>query len=161
MRLALCAVLAVGFGLAACGQSDTTISAPGGTVSTSSDGSTTTVTGTNGEQAQFGNGSAAVAQLPDFLPIYPGAKVTTGLTGTNTTTKTGSIAFETSAAVADVIAFYKEKATAQGLPETLSSTDSGVATFMAVKDQVVIQIIASKGVNATEAQLTWALPLAK
>ena len=159
MRQAVSSVLlAVAFGLAACGQSGTIVSTPGGTVTTSADGSTTTVTGPNGETAQFGAGAASAAQLPDFLPLYPGAKVLSSINAPQAGMQGGSVVFETNASPAEVVAFYKQRATAQGLNEALSSTDGSDMTYMAGKDQTMMQVIASKGTVATEIVLSWTAP---
>ena len=160
MRLAAStAMAAIALCLAACGQSETTtVSVPGGTVSTDATGSSLTVKGANGEVLQIGGGGDAAAQLPDTLPLFPGAKVTASVTGNNGTQKTISITFETSSAPGEVIAFYKDKAAALGLPETLSAADANSTTFMATKDQTMVMVVASKGESSTEAQLTWAAP---
>jgi hypothetical protein len=159
MRKAVPVLLTLALGLAACGQSETsTVSTPGGTVTTrtTDGGATTTITGPDGSTAQITSGAGAKADLPDFLPLYPGATVTSSITGGNGTQKTVSVTFETNAAPAEVIAFYKEKAAAMGLGETLNADQGGVLSFMATKDQTLVQVLASKGTNATEAQLTWA-----
>jgi hypothetical protein len=164
MRLAIsCAMVAIALGLAACGESSTTTTLAQGeavTTKASNDGSLTTVTGANGDKAQFSSGAAIAAQLPATMPVYPGAKVTTSVSGSNATQKTVSVAFETNASIADVIDFYKKRAAAIGLGDVLSSTESGTTTFMAMKDQTMVQIIASSGKGSTEAQLTWAAPIA-
>jgi hypothetical protein len=164
MRLAVsCATFALALGLAACGQSNTTTTLAQGEAiakAISKDGALTTITGANGDAAQFSNGAAVAAQLPASMPIYPGAKVTTGVSGANAAQKTVSVAFETNASIADVIDFYKKRAAAIGLSDVLSSSESGSTTFMAMKDQRMLQIIASSGNGSTAAQLTWAAPIA-
>jgi len=152
------AIPVVAFLLAACGPSGNTVAVPGGTVTTSSDGSTTTVTGPNGEVATLGAGSANAAVLPDFMPLYPGATVMTSISGGNPTQKTVSVVFETQSPPADIIAFYKGKATELGLAETLNAADGDSMTYMAVKDQRSIIVVASKSQSSTEAQITWAAP---
>ena len=152
-------VLACALGLAACGQSETTFTTPDGSVTatTSGDNGTTTITGPDGARVTFGAGATA-ADLPQSMPLYPGAKVTTSVAGSNGSQKTVSVAFQTNASVADVIAFYKGKAAALGLGETLNSSDTDSSTFMATKDQTSVIVIASKGTDGTEAQITWAEP---
>ena len=153
------AILLIGFGLAACGQSGTTVTTPSGTVSTSADGSTTTVTGPDGVTATFGTG-ATTTQLPDFLPLYPGAKVLSSINAPQAGMQGGSVAFETKASPAEVVAFYKQKVVAKGLAETLSATEGDSMTYMASKDQSSVQILASKGTDATEIVLSWTMPRA-
>ena len=153
------AILVMALGLAACGQSGTTVTTPSGTVTTSTDGSVTTVTGPDGVTASFGAG-ATVTQLPDFLPLYPNAKVISSVNAPQAGTQGGSVAFETKASPAEVVAFYKQKVTARGLAETLTATEGDSMTYMASKDQTSVQILASKGTDATEIVLTWTAPRA-
>jgi hypothetical protein len=161
MRLTIgSAILVIGLGLAGCGQSSTTtVATPEGTVRTSADGSTTTLTGASGPSATFGAGATAT-QLPDFLPLYPGAKVLSSINAPQAGMQGGSVAFETNASPAEVVTFYKQKAAAQGLAETLSSTETDGMTYMASKDQTMVQVIASKGTNSTEIVLSWTAPKA-
>jgi len=157
MRLSISKTIpALALALAACGPSENTIAVPGGTVTQSTDGSTTTITATNGETTQISTGQAVA--LPASMPLFPGATVTTSITGGNETQKTISVAFDTSASVEEVIAFYKGKAAALGLAEALSSTESGVSTLVASKDQMSVIVAASKGTKGTEAQITWSAP---
>jgi len=141
------------------GPATTTVRTAGGTVTTSADGSTTTVTGPNGQVAQFGAGPNVSAQLPDFLPLYPGAKVLSSVvTSPDVATRGGSVAFETAAPVSDVVNFYKEKAVAKGLTEVLNLSESDGMTYMASKDKMMIQVIATKGKEATAVVLSWTAP---
>ena len=83
MRKAVPVLLTLALGLAACGQSETsTVSTPGSTVTTrtTDGGATTTITGPDGSTAQITSGAGAKADLPDFLPLYPGATVTSSIT---------------------------------------------------------------------------------
>jgi hypothetical protein len=159
-RVTLSALVACSLGIASCGPSDTAVRTAGGTVTTSKDGSTTTVTGPNGQVAQFGAGAnVANAQLPDFLPLYPGAKVSSSVvTSPDVTTRGGSVAFETAAPVSDVVKFYKDKAAARGLTEALNLSEADGMTYMASKDKTMIQVIATKGTQATAVVLSWTAP---
>jgi ABC-type glycerol-3-phosphate transport system substrate-binding protein len=155
------AVLAAVLGLAACGQNDTTtISTPEGnaTATTSGDGNTVASTGASGQPSQTTPGSTEAAQLPDFLPLYPGAKVTTSFAAPDTTAQGGSVAFEANASPADIIAFYKQRAAAQGLREAISANNGDTMTYLATKEQMVVQVIVSKGTSATETVLSWTIP---
>jgi hypothetical protein len=154
MRLAVsCAMVVIALGLAACGQGNTTTTlaqSEAVTTAKSNDGALGAVSGANGD----------TAQLPASMPIYPGARVTTSASGANATQKTVSVAFETNASIAEVLDFYRKRAAAIGLSDVLSSTESGTTTFMAMKDQTMVQIIVSSGTGWTAAQLTWAAPIA-
>ena len=154
------AVFVCSLGMVSCGPSDNTIRTAGGTVTTSADGSTTTVTGPNGQVVQFGAGAqVANSQLPDFLPLYPGAKVSSSVVSSpDVTTRGGSVAFETTAPISDVVNFYKQKAVAQGLTEALNLSESDGMTYMASKDKTMIQVIATKGKESTAVVLSWTAP---
>ena len=167
MRLTLtCAPLAIGLVLAACGPSSNTVTTAGGTVTTSNSadgGTVTTVKGANGEVVQIGGDSngAAVAALPGFLPLYPGAKVTASVSApdaANADMKSGSVAFDTNATVAEIIAFYKQKIASQGLTDALNNSDKESTMFMAMKDKSMVQVIASKGSDATNVVLSFTAP---
>ncbi len=167
MRLTTClTTLAIGLVLASCGPSSNTVTTAGGTVTTSNStdgGTVTTVKGANGEVVQIGGDSngAATAALPGFLPLYPGAKVTASISApdaSNADMKSGSVAFDTKATVAEIIAFYKQKAAGQGLAEGLNTSDKDSTMFMAMKDKTMVQVIASKGSDATNVVLSFTAP---
>jgi ABC-type glycerol-3-phosphate transport system substrate-binding protein len=69
-------------------------------------------------------GIAPPANLPAFAPIYPGAVVTTSVTG-NPDEQKGMVAFTTSDSEDAVIAFYRDKAKAAGLAEQAEMNMSG------------------------------------
>lgn len=77
--------------------------------------STVTVTGPDGQTGKFMSGEAAANFLPDFAPLYPGAKVVGGAGGDSSTGKGGMINFETGDAPEKVIAWYKAAAEKAGL----------------------------------------------
>lgn len=77
--------------------------------------STVTVTGPDGQTGKFMSGEAAANFLPDFAPLYPGAKVVGGAGGDSSTGKGGMVNFETGDAPEKVIAWYKAAAEKAGL----------------------------------------------
>lgn len=77
--------------------------------------STVTVTGPDGQTGKFMSGDGAANFLPDFAPLYPGAKVVGGAGGDSSTGKGGMINFETGDAPEKVIAWYKAAAGKAGL----------------------------------------------
>ena len=147
-------------GVVACGPSNTTtVSTPGGTVTSakSENGTTATITSPDGATT-ISTGPNAKANLPDVMPLYPGATVTSSIAGANNGQKMLSVSFTTRASPAEVIAFYKGRASALGLSETLNASQSGVTTFMASKDQMSVIAIASASSGGAEVQITWASP---
>jgi hypothetical protein len=113
----------------------------------SDDGKTTVEINSNG----LGN-----QKLPDFAPVYPGAKVQGSVAAQ--TEGGGTFAIETSDAPDKVIAFYKDRAKSAGLAEKLSMTSNGSVTYMASADdgKKSLQVIASKTDAGSQVQVYWA-----
>lgn len=65
-------------------------------------------------EVNFG-GSAANAKLPAGFTLYPGAKVTGGMTASGKDGDSGLASFEVKGQAADVIAHYRKQAEAAGL----------------------------------------------
>ena len=99
------------------------------------------------------NGVNVSGRLPAFVNIYPGAKVISSVNGGNG--GGGTVAFETGAAPAAVIGFYKQKATASGFQQNLDANDSGSLIYSATSGTKTIQVLASKDNSGTHAQVTW------
>lgn len=155
------AVLAIGaaVALAGCGKKDekTVYSDGGNTITQSQSGDHMTVTGQNGEKMEFGTGAGAASKLPAYAPLYPGATVTSSFSGAGKEGSGGSLAFHTTAAPADVIAFYKDKAAGGGLKQTMNADMNGTMMFTAQNDdnKTQVSITATKGADGTEGQITW------
>ena len=65
-----------------------------------------------------GNTIAAPANLPDFAPLYPGARIESVLEGNGSTSQNGGmVAFRTNDAPDKVVAFYKARLDASALSE--------------------------------------------
>ncbi|MBB4630405.1 hypothetical protein [Sphingosinicella soli] len=77
--------------------------------------STVTVTGPDGETGTFKSGAGAADFLPDFAPLYPGAKVVGGAGGDSGSGIGGMVNFETGDAPEKVVAWYKAEAQKSGL----------------------------------------------
>ena len=102
------------------------------------------------------NGGAAVGNLPSFVSVYPGAKVMTSATGTSATGTGGTLVLEIKASPAEVLGFYKQKATSAGFKEEASMNMGGTQMFTAKSGDRTIQIVTSSGDGgATHAQVTW------
>jgi hypothetical protein len=99
----------------------------------------------------------ARANMPDFAPLYPGAKVTSSISGDNSRDGTtgAMVMFTVAAAPADVIAFYKQKADAAGLPQTMSADVNNTVMFSATKDKKTITVSATKSNDTTQVQVVW------
>jgi tripartite-type tricarboxylate transporter receptor subunit TctC len=109
--LALCAAA---LALAACGRPQTSSSNGDRNV-------TIVVPGANGGSVVVGN--QLPANLPAYVKIYPGAKVTASTTSPGG----GVLVLESSAAPETVMDFYKQAATSAGLKSSLDSWAMGDA----------------------------------
>lgn len=102
--LGLSCVILLGFALAGCGERETRIP----------------VDGANGENVTLrtGNAIAAPANLPEFTPLYPGARIESVLEGNGSAGRQGGmVAFRTSDSTEKVAAYYRARLDASGLPE--------------------------------------------
>jgi len=161
-------MLLAALALAACGKSDkdsnrVVISGKDGDVTITSNGTSNgehvTMKGADGKTSMEINagGMGANVKLPDFVPLYPGAKVQSSVTGNGSGGAGGTYMFDTTAAPADVIAFYKSKAAAAGLAETLNLTNGQGITYVASANEgkKTIQVVAVKADNGAHVQVIW------
>ena len=179
MRASVRILLAGVLLLAGCGQkNDVTVRDKNGSVTVSANGQHFIVRGNdgahgdvtiagNGERVVMhaGDGKSAVeinangvnvsGKMPDFVSLYPGAKVVSSVTGGGAHGGGGTMAFETRAAPADVIGFYKQKTASGGFRQSVDENDNGSLIYAASSGSKTIQVLASKDGNGTHAQVTW------
>jgi hypothetical protein len=101
---------------------------------------------------------AASASVPNFAVPYPGATiegeplVAEGQSGTG-----GVVTFTTEAAPDAVIAFYSERAEADGLAKTMSLNQGEARAYGAQKQAsgASINVVAAPAGDQTSVQLTW------
>jgi hypothetical protein len=162
MRVSVAALgLSVCLAVASCGKSDNgktvVYSGNNGTVTATQSGNGEHVvvhSASGNETVEFNSNGLANVSMPDFAPLYPGAKVTSSI---NATGANGGamVAFTTSAAPGDVIAFYKQKSAAAGLASTFDMSQGDNMSYVAAKDKKSLQVIAAKSSNGTQATVTW------
>jgi hypothetical protein len=157
IAVTMIAAAAAAAALSGCGRSDTKVYSDGKSsvaVSNNGDGHMT-ITGENGAKMEFGAGSQA--KLPSYLPLYPGAKVTASFTGQGKDGSGGMVSFHTPAAPAEVIAFYKQKAGAAGMADTMNMDSGGTMVYIAANEKAKSQVSvsATKASDGTDAQVTW------
>jgi hypothetical protein len=151
------AILAV----AACGQkSDSnktvTISGNNGKVTISGNSQQMTMKSDDGKTTvEYNTDGLGHADMPAFAPLYPGAKVLSSVASAGNGGKGAMVAFTVAAAPSDIVAFYKQKASAAGLVETLNATEAGGMTFMASKDKMMVEVIATKSADGAQVQVIW------
>jgi len=161
MRIFAVVTLGAALALTGCGKKEEkTVYSDGQTTVTQTDNGAggdnhITVTGPNGEKVEYGTG--ANAKLPAYLPVYPGATVTMSNTGSSAQGSGGSVLFHTTASMAEVIAFYKDKAKAHGLKD-VATTDAGtMMSYAAESDgqKESLSVIATKDESGTNGQIIW------
>ena len=157
-KLFAVAMIGAAVALVGCGKSDTKTytDGSGNSITTSKDGDGhMTITGANGEKVEFGTGSSA--KMPSDIPLYPGAKVTASFSGQGKDGSGGMVAFTTTASPDDVIAFYKQKAEAIGMAQTMNMDMGGTKSYVAAneKDKRTLSITATKASDGTTGQVTW------
>jgi hypothetical protein len=98
-------------------------------------------------------------RLPDFVALFPGAKVISTTNGIGPDNSGGMLTFETGAAPSDVIDFYKNNTASAGLKEKTSTSQASMLVFTAASDDNKrnIEVAANPGDsgNGTRAQVTW------
>jgi len=186
MRQALMiATVAVCSVVAACDQNsktkDVTVKGENGTVTISANGQNFTMKAADNKSGNFtmsGNGSHftikasdgkqnveinttggdANAKLPDFVAVYPGGKVKSTTISAGKDGAGGTLSFETSAPPATVIAWYKEKASNEGLSKAIDMNMGPTTMFTANTDsgKKTLQVIAaSSGTGGAQVQVNW------
>ena len=161
MRLVVIGLACAGL-LTACGQSKqqkTVYVGNGGTVSMSGNGTATQITvhdSKTNEQVEYNAGGAVSANLPPYVSVYPGAKVTASVVGSGSQNG-GMIALETSASPDTVLAYYKQKTSAAGFSQTTSMVINGTTIYAADADsnKKSFQITVASQQGKTQAQIVW------
>ena len=136
-----------------------TVAGSNGTVTMSGDSGHYTVKDANGSQTLEVNasGGGTPSNLPSYVSVYPGATVQSSVIGAGPQGNGGSIAIQTSASIADVVAYYKKQTASAGFSETMNMQSGATTMFSAAsKDsKKSIQIIASASDGGTRAQIIW------
>jgi hypothetical protein len=127
------------------------------TVSNSGDATHMTVNSANGTATvEFNSNGGVHAAMPDFAPLYPGAKVTSSVVANNTNGSKGAqVAFTVDAPPSDVIAFYKKDADAAGLPQTLNMSQGDSMMLVAGKDKKSLAVTVTKQDNGSQVMVIW------
>jgi hemin uptake protein HemP len=129
-----------------------------GNVTISGNGEHFTMHATDGGKAVVdidANGVNVGGKLPAFVTVFPGARVTSSVSGGDANGGGGTVVMETKSSPADVIGFYKQKTGAAGFRQTLDANDSGTLLYSASAGTRAVQVLASKDSEGTHAQVTW------
>ena len=139
-------------------QHTVAINGNGGSVTVSGSGEHMTIHDANGKQTVEinSNGGSAPSNMPDFVAVYPGAKITASVAGAGNGNG-GMMVEQTSASIADVVTFYKKKSSDAGFAETMNMTMGGSTMFTATSPdkKKSLSVVASTANGATQAQITW------
>lgn len=161
MRTAVVA-LSVGicFVAAGCGQKSNTktvtIAGKDGNVTVSGNDQHMVIKSENGNATvEYSAQGMVHANMPDYAPLYPGAKVSSSVSSNGNNSSGAMVTFSVSAAPADVVAFYKQKAHAAGFSDTMNTATDNSMAFIATKDKKTLEVVASKSSDGTQAQVIW------
>jgi len=130
-----------------------------GNFTMSGNGSHFTIKATDGKQNVVINttGGDANAKLPDFVTVYPGGKVKSTTISAGKDNVGDSLSFETTASPATVIAWYKQKASNEGLSKAIDMNMGGTTMFTANADggKKSLQVIAASSGAGAQVQINW------
>jgi hypothetical protein len=162
MRAAFVALsLSVCVIVAGCGKSsERTYATKDGNVTVTSSGNNAehmTVNSANGTATiDINANGGAHAAMPDFAPLYPGAKVTSSIVGNNSNGSKGAqVSFTVAASPSDVIAFYKKNIDAAGLPQTLNMSQGDSMMLVAGKDKKSVAVTVTKQDAGSQVLVIW------
>lgn len=135
-----------------------TIAGSNGTVSMTGNGEHFAVKDANGNQTMEvnANGGGVPSNLPGFVTVYPGAKVQSSVVGNGANSTGGTIVIQSSACIADIIAYYRRRAASAGFSETMNMSTGETTMFTAgSNNKRSIEVVASTSDGATHAQIIW------
>jgi len=182
--LLILTIAAAGVIVAACDQNsksnDVTVKGENGTVTISANGQKFTMKASDDKSGNFtmsGNGGHFTmkasdgkqsveinaaggntdVKLPDFVAVYPGGAVRSTTIGAGKDGSGGTLAFQTTASPAAVIAWYKEKAVKEGLSKAIDMNMGGTTMFTANSDggKKTLQVIAASSGGGAQVQVNW------
>ena len=124
----------------------------------SGEGGTLRVTGTDGETAVFGAGADA-AKVPEWVPMFADGDRAANFDVNTAEEHAGTVTITTSAPVATVLAFYKEKLEAAGfVVQTLTldgPTAGGTVTGTTEGQKRAVNVVVSVSDGKTHAMVTF------
>ena len=138
----LCAAVAAS--LAGCGKGPKNGAKEGPNVTVQIPGTTATV------------GPRLPDNLPAYVEIYPGAEVVAVVSGMNDNKVSGMISLKTNAKIQDVVAFYRQADSKNGLTVKGEFATGNVETLSAESGEKLLGVVVTSGDGGeTEIQLTY------
>jgi hypothetical protein len=103
------------------------------------------------------SGNTTNLKLPDFVAIYPGAKVQSTVIDAGASGGGGTFTFETKDSPASVIAYYKQRSESEGLAQALNMSTGTTTMFSANSDKGkrAIQVVAASSGSGARVQVNW------
>ncbi|MDP1630771.1 MAG: hypothetical protein Q8L66_05065 [Caulobacter sp.] len=162
MRSIITLAAMVALPLAACGKTED--SGKAAVVATSPD--SYTIRGEDGAVTVAQNASAAAAAasgLPDFAPLFPGARVSSTVSGVGSGARNaegGSVVFTSDKTPRQIIDFYKARAAATGLASAMDADMGAALMFVGQNkaDKRGVQVMASPEGGGSTVTVTWTRP---
>jgi hypothetical protein len=152
MRTPAILVLALGLVVSACGKAQQTKE---GAASVDARAQRAVVNMGGGQNTTLG--MSAPADLPAYAAVYPGATVSSSVTGVGGSTS-GMLTFTTPDAPEQVLGFYRQRAAAAGLTRVAETAQNKAQTFVASKpgsSETVNVTTAPDPAGGTFVQLTY------
>jgi len=161
MRLIITTLMVAAVSLAACGKTEdggkpAVTATPGGYTVKNEDGSATVSTGAQAA-------AAAASGLPDYAPLFPGAKVENTISTVSSEggdAEGATVTYTVDVAPVKVIDFYKDRARTAGF-KTQMDANMGAALMFVASDEATkrgLQVIASGKGESASVVVTWARP---
>lgn len=129
-----------------------------GNFTMSANGGHFTMRASDGNQNVTINATGSGGDTPDFVAVYPGGKVRSTTVNAGKDGTGGTISFQTAASPAAVIAWYKQRATDEGLAKGVDMNMGGTTMYTANAEggKKVLQVIAaSSSAGGAQVQVNW------
>jgi hypothetical protein len=124
------------------------------------EGGTVKIESSKGEGFALSTGAAVSEDIPDWVPVYPGAEPASRSMMTSGEGVTGSFQIETGDAVSDVIAFYRDRLKAAGFEITVNTfsgegSEGGMVQATVEAEQRSVMVMISREAGPTQASVTY------
>ncbi|HSN56892.1 MAG TPA: hypothetical protein VLT32_19635 [Candidatus Sulfomarinibacteraceae bacterium] len=124
------------------------------------EGGTVKIESSKGEGFALSTGAAVSEDIPDWVPVYPGAEAASRSMMTSDEGVTGSFQIETGDAVSDVIAFYRDRLKAAGFEITVNTfsgegSEGGMVQATLEAGQRSVMVMINREAGPTQASVTY------
>ena len=124
------------------------------------EGGTVKIESSKGEGFALSTGAAVSEDIPDWVPVYPGAEAASRSMMTSDEGVTGSFQIETGDAVSDVIAFYRDRLKEAGFEITVNTfsgegSEGGMVQATLEAGQRSVMVMINREAGPTQASVTY------